>query len=416
MTIPEGIYDENDGAQSNINNSRGIFIMETIQPAVQKGRHFFIDNIRLFVIILVVIVHIVCIYADIGDFYYTENDSSSLDLFSTIFFAFFQMFSQGYFMGLLFLIAGFFVPGSYDKKGFYKFIKDRLVRLGIPTLIYTLAINPFIEYFLVGIHWKKVNSFFDYYSDYITSFQFIEETGPLWFAAALLIFSFIYACVRLVTSKSNMFNENELKTPETKQIIWLILLITICAFTIRQIYPFGTDVFNFKLCFFSQYVVFFIVGIVAYRNGWFMKFDYKSSLRWLKAALIPGALAWLALMLFGGAVEGKFDSLYTGGLHWQSAAYALWESFTGVSMSIGLITLFREKFNKQKNFTKALSDNAFAVYVFHPPIVIGITLAMKSIALPPAVKILMAALVILPACFVTTHYLVRRVPLLKKVV
>jgi fucose 4-O-acetylase-like acetyltransferase len=45
-------------------------------------------------------------------------------------------FQQGYFMGLLFMIAGYFVAGSYDRKGFGLFVGERFKRLIIPTLIY----------------------------------------------------------------------------------------------------------------------------------------------------------------------------------------------------------------------------------------------------------------------------------------
>jgi glucan biosynthesis protein C len=34
------------------------------------------------------------------------------------------------------LIAGYFTPGSHNRKGAGPFLRDRLVRLGIPLLIY----------------------------------------------------------------------------------------------------------------------------------------------------------------------------------------------------------------------------------------------------------------------------------------
>jgi len=63
--------------------------------------------------------------------------------------------TQAYFMGLLFLIAGYFVPDSFDRKGPARFLRDRAVRLGIPTLIYMLFINPSIEYLLLAFQWPE---------------------------------------------------------------------------------------------------------------------------------------------------------------------------------------------------------------------------------------------------------------------
>ena len=45
-------------------------------------------------------------------------------------------------MGILFFIAALFIPGAYDRKGFGKFLLDRFVRLGVPTLIFMLVIHP----------------------------------------------------------------------------------------------------------------------------------------------------------------------------------------------------------------------------------------------------------------------------------
>ncbi len=39
-------------------------------------------------------------------------------------------------MGCLFLISGYFTPGSYDRKGPKRFPKDRLLHLGIPLLVF----------------------------------------------------------------------------------------------------------------------------------------------------------------------------------------------------------------------------------------------------------------------------------------
>lgn len=54
----------------------------------------------------------------------------------------FMMLNSAYFMGLLFLLSGYFTPGSFERKGPGTFLKDRLLRLGIPTLVYVFLLNP----------------------------------------------------------------------------------------------------------------------------------------------------------------------------------------------------------------------------------------------------------------------------------
>ena len=45
-----------------------------------------------------------------------------------------------FFMGLFFLLAGYFVPAAYERKGAAAFVKGRLVRLGLPTLFFALFV------------------------------------------------------------------------------------------------------------------------------------------------------------------------------------------------------------------------------------------------------------------------------------
>ena len=359
-------------------------------------------------IILVVLVHAAITYSGIGSWYYKE--SVNLDPISNVLFSFFLSFTQAYFMGFLFLLSGYFVPGSFDKKGFSRFIKDRLIRLGIPTLLYMLLIYPFIKYFLTGSSSKP--TFMSYYLDYIVSLDFIGGSGPLWFALALLIFTICYGLMRLLVKKQPTDSDKEM--PGFKGIVFLIVLIAICTFAIRIVQPIGSSIYNMQLSFFSQYIILFIIGILAYRNRWFSKLEYKFGIKWLKAATIPGIILWIIIILTSGALEGK--EYFTGGLRWQSAAYSLWESFTAVAMSIGLTALFKEKFNKQNKFMKVLADNSFAVYVFHAPILVMVSIIMQGFFLPPIVKFLIASIVSLAISFTFANYVVKKTPFLNKII
>jgi len=73
-----------------------------------KDRFAYIDNLRLLMIVFVVMLHLAVTYSGFGSWYYKEG--VSLNLFSTIVFGYLMSFTQGYFMGFLFLISGF-TPG-----------------------------------------------------------------------------------------------------------------------------------------------------------------------------------------------------------------------------------------------------------------------------------------------------------------
>ncbi len=102
-------------------------------------RLLFVDNIRVFLTILVIVHHTMIIYAGTGSWLYTEGRQ---DLITTMIGGWFCGVNQAYFMSLFLLISAYFVPGSYDRKGAGPFVKDRLIRLGIPLIIYSWIISP----------------------------------------------------------------------------------------------------------------------------------------------------------------------------------------------------------------------------------------------------------------------------------
>jgi uncharacterized membrane protein len=192
----------------------------------------------------------------------------------------------------------------------------------------------------------------------------------------------------------------------------LIILIAGFAFIIRLAAPIGISYCNFLVGYFAQYIVLFIVGILSYRHDLFSKISYESGKRWLINGIIAGFFSWLLLMGAGGVMNDS--NPFNGGLTWQSAGFSLWESAVAVAIDIGLIAVFREKFNRQSKFIKALSDSSFAVFVFHTPVIIGVALLFRMAELPPSAKFAVMVVICLPLVFLA-GCAVRRFPLLKKV-
>lgn len=153
-------------------------------PQTQKSRMLFIDNLKFIIITLAVLLHVAVTYSGMGGWYYKEEPNQGL--ISMLFFFVFQTFSQAYLMGLMFLLAGYFSAASYDRKGFTEFIKDRIVRLGAPTLLYMLAIHPFMYYLIDWHNIRTQSSFLEFYPSYVLSSRFFGGTGPLWFALAFM--------------------------------------------------------------------------------------------------------------------------------------------------------------------------------------------------------------------------------------
>ena len=368
--------------------------MTDLQVQSKPERLFYIDNIRLLVIIFVVTVHMACMYSGLPIFYYSEAKRiSALGLF-------YIEFQQAYFMGLLFLLSGYFVGDSYDKKGLGRFIGDRAIRLLIPTLIYMVILMPIVQYAELG----KAFSF------YLR--RFLVSYGVMWFAVALFIFSAVYAVVRKSGRSRNTAN-NVTDGNLTRGKLWaLILLITICAFVIRLFFKLGTAQFGMELCYFASYIILFIAGTYAKKHDTFSQISYKNGKRWLTAGIVVGVFGWAILMILG-LLTGKAVSLpVVSGIY--NAAYALWESFTGVAICTGLIGVFKEKFNKQNNLIKAMAGSSFTVYVIHAPIIVGVAVLAGPIAIPLLLKWVIMCVICVPICFAVAYF-IRKIPLLNKI-
>jgi glucans biosynthesis protein C len=379
-------------------------------PASAKPRLDFIDNLRWLMIVLVVSMHAAVTYSHLGSWYFMEDPKPGQLVM--LLFAYYQMGLQAFFMGFLFLIAGYFVPKAFDRKGSGKFLSDRFVRLGIPSLFYMLVVHPFTVYWLLHDYYKIHASSTAAYLVFLKTFRWVGSSGPMWFAVALLIFCAIYALVRAVRRQAPA-NQPEAPLPTHAQVVGLVLLMGLCSFLVRIVQPMGTNILNMQLCFFSQYILLFTVGIFAYRRNWLLRIPYEFGMRWFRLALIAGSLMWAAVI--GGVVATHTEKSLDGGFTWQSAGVCFWEAFFCLGLCLGLTVLFREKFNRQGAFAKWMSDNSFSVYLFHTPLLVAVTLGMQGFAAPKPVKFLVATLLATTVAFLASNYVFRRIPLLRRV-
>jgi peptidoglycan/LPS O-acetylase OafA/YrhL len=364
----------------------------------------YIDNIRWLMIFFVIVVHSAVIYGPVGQFFGFEDRTG--DLGPTEFLlALNNILLQTFFMGILFLIAGYFVPSSLARKGRKKFIWDRFKRLGIPALIFMLFLAPLINY---PTRLATEMSFAEFAIEYYPN-PIRWDSGPMWFAIALLMFSIAW------TFKPASWTFSSLKGPLTRsRVAFLIAMITVITFLVRIPFPVETDVWNMQLCFFTQYVALFIVGVAAYHYGWLSTLSSRDGRFFMIVATVSVFVLMFPLLIFGGALDGDL-SAYNGGPTWQAFGYALFEQVFGISVCVCILVWWRERNNKQGWLQKKLSDNAFAMYVFHPPVVIGIANVMLGTSLPGALKFVILVSSATLITFALSEYVLRRTPVLKRV-
>ncbi len=372
-----------------------------------RGRLLYVDNLRWTMILLVISMHAADTYSPFGNWYFVERPP--VTVFDMLVFGAWQMYLQSFFMGLLFFLAGFFVPASFDRKGTAAFLHDRAIRLGVPVLLYMFLIGPVTEYY-VAHSWTSTEptSFANEWIKHIRNGEVLQETGPLWFCLALLIFCGTYAAFRSLR-RSEARPLDDRASPSSGRLVQWALIMATLSYVVRALDP--GSLLNMHLGDFPQYVLLFIAGDLCARRDWLSTLDFQRGMRWLSIVVPVGMVGWFGLM-----VDAKRHGVdFSGKWNWQSAAFCLWESFTCIAVSFGLLVLYRRYFDARGRLAGLLSDNAFGVYVFHPPIVIAIARLMHGLAWPPLAKFGLLTAASALVSFAICAVLLRRLPLLRRI-
>jgi hypothetical protein len=193
------------------------------------------------------------------------HDPATPDFFTKAFMWPLQSILMACLMGLFFLLAGYFTPGSYDHKG-AAFVSDRLIRLGIPWLVYALLLQPLVVYLVHGLP----GSFWSFYPTYFHQVDRIAD-GPIWFVELLLFFSLVYAVWRWLTRHRTQTTTRTGKLPGYLAIFGFIFALGLVTFVVRiwWVLGFQPGPFDVPLGYLPQFISLFVVGIVASRRNWF---------------------------------------------------------------------------------------------------------------------------------------------------
>lgn len=367
----------------------------------------FIDNIRWTMILLVLSMHASDTYSPFGSWYYTDRGAMSFG--TVIAFGLYQTFLQAFFMALLFFIAGYFAAPAFDRKGAARFTRDRFLRLGVPTLLYMLVIGPLTQYFLSRT-WGS-GGFTHQWMIHLRDGEWLSETGPMWFCAFLLALSLGYAWLRQLRPEARAFAKD---VPHTRGIMLFVIAMALATFLVRIAVPQTVSVLNMHPGDFPQYILMFTAGVAAWRGRWFDKLSWRTATRWSSAALLLSFPLLALLIVAGGALQHD-TSQYEGGLNLVSAGKSLWEALVCVGMAFGLIALYRRYFDRQGPAAKFLSENAFAVYLFHPPVIIGLALLLHPLVLPALAKAVLLTAAAAVATFTLSALVFRRLPMLDRI-
>jgi surface polysaccharide O-acyltransferase-like enzyme len=372
-----------------------------LPSAIRAGgseRNRGIDALRAAVTLLVVFHHTALTYGAIGSWYYREIAPSQSA--SSLLLILFCTANQAWFMGLFFLLAGYYTPPAFRRHGVAGFAGERLLRLGIPILLYLLILHPVTVALARTADGRPFLGVFEFLWSHGKF-----EPGPLWFTEALLIFTAVWLVLRL--ARRNLSVPGSVPFPSDTVLLAAALVTGIAAFLLRLVWPVGVNVAFLQLGYFASYIVLFVAGCAGADRGWLEQIPEHVRKIWIR-------VAWLAFPVFPlVAVFGSRISWLSGkaegGLNLQALTYAFWEPLVAWGVIIGLLCYFQRRFSRPGGLWPSLARRAYLIYIVHPPILVGVALAWRDVAAPALVKFLLTGSVACALCYIVAG-LVLRIP------
>ncbi len=247
-------------------------------PNVSKDRLGYVDAVRVFAIVMVILLHCICDYS---------NHSGNFGRPLWWIMAFLNEITRTG-VPLFFMLSGFLLIDSVDISNIGGFYKRRLLKVAVPFLIYHV-----FYYFYFRLH-NGQNLL-----DRIFFVQLVNSGSAyhLWFLYSIVVLYLFVPFIKMIVEKA------------TTKMLMVFFVLAIFQTTLK---PFFNILFGGKVYFF--FAEDGIVGYIGYAIlGYILG---KHEIKWEKTAIALGLLAIpvFALANFCGAIQGDgfvFNGGYT---------------------------------------------------------------------------------------------------------
>ena len=375
-------------------------------PGTAK-RVLFFDQIKALMIALVIAVHV--FLAFLGDWLgvHIGMSSSPHPLFVGVA-VWVMSFSNTFFMCMLFLLSGYFVPCSVHKKGVLRYLQDRLLRLGLPFVGGMLLINNVSVLLgrlspaspLATLPWRDMP---------------LNHVMVLWFLLVLFAFDLLYcAWVRLRGDRFAI--DTSVPTPKLRS--WLISAVVLAFLEVLMVRQ--TDLWSVLVrspldglgvqgMHVFTYAFLFFLGCKASFHRWLERLDAHLVVRWFRFSVVL-ALSLLVLdvvLAFNGAISTQAGKL--------SVLVSLLNPFIGWGVMAYLLLWFQRNENRCGQWLATAGVDSFGAYIIHPLVLVVVLEAIGFIGLNHWLIYLAATALGIVISFGLSHQL-RRIPAIAKVI
>jgi surface polysaccharide O-acyltransferase-like enzyme len=337
----------------------------------------FVDALRVMVIVIVIAHHAAQPYGPTGGAW-PVTDPGNIAWLGPFF-----MVNAAFGMGLLFLLAGYFVPGSYDRKGPRRFLRDRWTRIGVPLVAFASLVHVPVAYFTASGA-STPDALLR--SLYRGGWQNVY--GHLWFLGHLLLYSGAYVAWRWAAERRGAGPRESSPPPGHVALSAFVAGLALLTWVVRGWYAIDEwvpllFVVAAEPAHLPQYAGLFLLGAVAYRGDWLSRLPTKLGTIWLSIGLAASIGIFAARLLFP---DRWADAIAVGGFNGPSLLYSTWEALVCVGLCVGLTVLAREVFRRANPLLAAMSAASYAAYIVHLLLVVSLQFAVVGLDLPPLVK------------------------------
>jgi glucan biosynthesis protein C len=330
------------------------------------------DNLKVVLVMGVIVGHATMAWTGLGTWVFDEPPVREPLLSALLLLA---LIGGMFGMPLFFLIAGAFTPGSLARKGPVRFLADRVLRLGVPMVFFIVALSPVVEYVDPdNAGWDKG------FAAFTVHVWWPPAPGPTWFLGVLLLFSAGYALARTLLPR---------RTAAASPLRgWHLVLagvvIALASYALRLVVPLGEERWHLALGQAPAWIVGFVLGLLGAERGWLRPIAPLIARRVRHVAW--ASMAAFAIVFGAMSVLGADLDDFAGGGTWQSFIAAVLESAVVVTVSLWLLDLFRRRFDHRGRLGRQLSRAAFAAFVLHQVVLVGLVLASRQVRWPPEVE------------------------------
>ena len=397
-------------------------------------RIIFLDNLRCFFVLCVVMEHACHAYRGPGWWPVIDGNPSLPVQFLS---AFFDSFT----MPLLFFISGYFAIPSMEKKGSGAFISAKLRRLGIPWLVCILTICPVLPliYHYTRNGFMRTQSYGEIWleiaknalsihigiigsmNDLMIENRFYQRY--MWFLSLLILFFIIFAVIFHFRKRYFIREITPVRKSAPTVCRTLKLFITVGSLT--SFFSFGTfglimafgpetsdseplfsffNIIQFRPSRIFFFIIYFIMGILSYRNKWIAGGKFPGHLKtWsvLFALLLSVLLTTKYLMIPG---PGKYRELY-------EPIYFLFLNFLTISALGFFSSLALRYWNRPNAFNREMAAHSYNIYLSHYLFVIALQLFLVTVpGLPGIMKFFIVSASAVALSFCASRFLLKPFP------